>query len=39
MTRVNTSKEEFLYNYLNEYAPVAQETRGQEVWKQWKLND
>ncbi len=35
MARVNASKEEFLYDYLNEYAPVAQETRGQEVWKQY----
>jgi len=26
-----TSKE-FLYNYLNAYAPVAQETEGQDVW-------
>ena len=23
---------EFLYNYLNAYAPVAQETEGQKIW-------
>lgn len=26
---------EFLYNYLNAYAPVAQETEGQQVWVEY----
>lgn len=29
---MKTSKE-FLYDYLNAYAPVAQETEGQSIWK------
>ena len=26
---------EFLYNYLNAYAPVAQETEGQKIWSDY----
>lgn len=29
------SNKKFLYNYLNAYAPVAQETEGQNIWKKY----
>jgi hypothetical protein len=29
---------EFLYNYLNAYAPVAQESEGQQIWKFMKMH-
>ena len=35
MARREEAKEEFLYDYLNAYAPVAQESRGQDIWKQY----
>ena len=35
MARIVEAKEEFLYDYLNAYAPVAQESRGQDIWKQY----
>lgn len=29
------NNKKFLYNYLNAYAPVAQETEGQQIWKEY----
>ena len=29
------NKEQFLYKYLNSYAPVAQEGEGQDVWQDY----
>lgn len=29
------NNKQFLYNYLNAYAPVAQETEGQQVWAEY----
>ena len=31
-TKQLKKNKEFLYNYLNAYAPVAQETEGQKIW-------
>ena len=34
-TKQLKKNKEFLYNYLNAYSPVAQETEGQKIWEDY----